>query len=39
MFKIICSTCRNEVNLIRPKDKEEHSYNESEGWYVTEDNL
>jgi len=39
MFKIICSTCGNEVNLIRPVDKEERSYSESDGWYVSEDNL
>jgi len=31
MFKIICSTCGNEVNLIRPIDKEERSYSESDG--------
>ena len=37
MFKIICSTCGEEVNLIKPKDKEERTYNEEDGWYVTED--
>ena len=39
IFKLVCNTCGNEVNLIKPKDKEERSYNESEGWYVTEDEL
>jgi len=39
MFKIICNTCGEEVNLIKPTGKEERTYNESEGWYVTEDNL
>ena len=38
MFKIICSTCGNEVNLIKPEDGEERTYNEEDGWYVTEDN-
>jgi len=38
MFKIICSTCGEEVNLIKPDDGEERTYNEEDGWYVTEDN-
>jgi len=39
MFKIICSTCGNEVNLIKPPDEEERTYSEDEGWYVTEEKL
>jgi len=39
MFKIICSTCSNEVNLIKPEDEEERTYDEDDGWYVTEEKL
>lgn len=38
MFKIICSTCGNEVNLIKLIG-EECTYDEEEGWYVTEEKL
>ena len=37
MFKIICSTCGEEVNLIKPEDEEERTYDEEDGWYVTEE--
>jgi hypothetical protein len=37
LFKIICNTCGEEINLIKPDDKEERTYDEEDGWYVTED--
>lgn len=39
MFKITCNTCGEEVNLIKPIDKEERTYNEEDGWYVIEEKL
>lgn len=39
MLKIICSTCGEEVNLIKPQDDEKRTYDEEDGWYVTEDEI